>query len=512
MARWVGSATSILGSLRGAGRPPLAGFVAVVLLAVAVALGSVFRADVPGLPGHAVAGAERRLNVMVVLADDLAAGDLRQMPRTRRLFTDRGLSFANATVTYSLCCPSRVTLLTGRYAHNHGIWTNGPYGSLAGRQASRRVETTTLPVWLQQAGYHTAHVGKYPGIHPKLEVPPGWDRFLDRFESRRADGTAVPATMAEDGRLVDHGADTYLDDVIFDHAGRLAVQAPEPWFLHVAPIAPHVGLTSVPNLDAYDDATVPDTPSHDEKDVADKPRWVRDLPRFTPRGRDHMNGVHRYRLATVAALDRQMADLVAVLDRSGRLDRTVVLFTSDNGYHLGQHRLHQGKETPYVEDVRVPLLVLGPGVAAGGVRRQLVSNTDLAPTIADLASVPVPLQVDGQSLVGLFDAEPQRWTRRQLLVERFDMPAGTYAMPDYDALLSGRWSYVEYADGDRELYDLARDPHQLTSLHERRPDLVRRLAADLGALKNCVGVSCRAIEDGTATPQRGAEAGRVSVG
>jgi arylsulfatase A-like enzyme len=463
-----------------------------------VALLAVGSAGAPRTTIEADAGLSRP-NLVVILADDQTAESMRVMTRTRRLLGAEGTTFANAFVAFPLCCPSRATLLTGQHAHNHGVRGNsapaGGYGRLDHRN--------TLPVWLQAAGSSTAHLGKYLngyGIAAPPDVPPGWSRWFGLVDP----GTygMYDYTVNDDGALVRYGdsAADYQTDVLAAEAVELIRRRAgeeDPFFLVVAPLAPHlensdqVGRGQPPrpaprHRGRFAGEPLPAKASIDEADVGDKPRFVRRQRRLGAPQRAAVLARYRGQLASLLALDELVERVVAALDEVGELDRTVILYTSDNGFFHGEHRIADGKFLPYEEAIHVPLLVRGPGFPAGHVAPQPVSNVDLAPTLVALSGAHAGRTMDGRSLLPVA-LDPRAGRGRALLIEGL---VGN--RPSYAALRSERWLWVEYAGGERELYDLAKDPLQLRSLHAakahagRRAELSRRLAA----LRACAGPGC----------------------
>ncbi|MGH2436121.1 MAG: sulfatase/phosphatase domain-containing protein, partial [bacterium] len=215
--------------------------------------------------------------------------------------------------------------------------------------------------------------------------------------------------------------------------------------------------------------------------------------------------LHRKRLQTLLSVDDLIGTLVDALGAAGQLQGTYIFFSSDNGFHLGEHRLPQGKNTAFEEDIRVPLIVFGPGVPAGRTVELLAMNIDLAPTWVAIAGVSPPSFVDGRSLLPVLSAAPPRQDRwRQMVLIEHYTPARAgrttraAAIPEYHALRVKDFSYVEYATGERELYDLRRDPYQLQNIYQSADqNFVSALSARLAALKQCVGATCRAAEDST---------------
>jgi arylsulfatase A-like enzyme len=234
---------------------------------------------------------------------------------------------------------------------------------------------------------------------------------------------------------------------------------------------------------------LPAKASYDEPEVADKPPHIRKLPRLGPAKKDLILRTYRARLESLQAVDELVGRLVDTLEETGQLGHTVVIFTSDNGFFLGEHRIVDGKLLPYEESIRVPLIVRGGGFPAGHTAEQPVANIDLAPTIVELTGAKARRTIDGRSLLPLA-LDPSIGKDRALLIEGLSRNP---AKPSYEAIRTARWLYVEYRTGAKELYDLQTDPLQLTSRHNApalrtvRADLARRLAK----LRTCAGKSCR---------------------
>jgi N-acetylglucosamine-6-sulfatase len=454
-------------------------------------------------PAPAVAAAPAaesgRPNILVILTDDQRLDEMRVLPKTRALLAERGTTFANSFVAYSLCCPSRSTFLTGQYAHNHGVLGNsGPHGGYPHLD-----HTNTLPVWLQADGYYTAHIGKYLNNYgvDSPAPPPGWSRWF---------GLVDPATYKLfDYKVSDEGAEVsyghtpaeYQTDVLAAEAEKLlrarAVED-KPFFLTVAPVVPHlerINGDQVPPRPAPRYATsfvhdaLPARPAYDEADVADKPAHIRKLSRLTGEKATRVLDIYRARLASLLAVDDMVQRLVTALADTGQLDRTMIIFTSDNGFLLGEHRVPDQKYFPYEESIRVPLIIRGGGFPAGGTALQQVSNIDLAPTIVALTGVHPRRVMDGQPLLPLA-LDPQQGRDRTLLVEGYGSGSGK---PPFRAVRDPRYLYTEWNNGEKELYDLQTDPYELQSRHAaaNMKTVRKRLAAKLAKLRICAGASCR---------------------
>ncbi len=457
--------------------------------------------------------------VLLVLDDlDVAMGSLGAMASARRLAAE-GTSFTHYFASTPICCPSRATMLLGQFAHNHGVMTAAPPLGGFPRVFASNLEVDALPVALQEAGYRTALLGKYfigyPGDAGDDYVPPGWDDWLSPLRLF----TYFGYLLNDNGRTVyrGHTPKDYSTDVLAERAlefVRAAERDDRPFFLLLAPLAPHRPTVPAPrHRGTFPNAHLPRVPSFDERDVSDKPAYLRALPRLSRSEIEAYDGIYRGRLQTLPAVDdlvRRLLDTLARLDLAGR---TYVFLTSDNGFHLGHHRLRAGKASPYEEDVRLPLLVTGPGVPRGRRLAHLTLGVDLAPTLAQLAGARLARPADGRSLVPLLGAEappPAAFRRVGLLelpeVEPEAAPA-TAAVADADGtpfkrasgppqgfagLRTHRLKYVEHRSGERELYDLAVDPYELRNLAATAPpETLARLAGVLRALATCRGPGCR---------------------
>ena len=518
-----------------------------VLLALACALVSCL----PEAEGRQQPGGSREPeppNIVVIPTDDLAAWDigaeeLERMPNLREEMIEKGTSFENAFVTNSVCCPSRATTLKGQYAHNHQVLTNAPPLGGADRFRISGGDRSTAATWLQEEGYRTAFFGKYLNAYGGTYIPPGWDEW------HAVSGNFLSSSLNENGFVIDYDPERYhLDDVLSEKASgyvtRTAGADPpffttdRPFFMWLGPKAPHQPASSAPrHEDAFEGVELPKPPSFNEKDVSDKPKWIRNNPPLGPDEIAYMEDLRKKRLRSMLAVDDMIGDLFDSLRETGELESTYVFFTSDNGYHLGQHRLGAGKWTAYEEDIRVPLVVRGPGVPEGERLPHVVLNNDLAPTFADLAGVDAPGFVDGRSLEPLLDGTPapeEDWRQRFLveavaergatprppflnesevtpLVTGDPLPGDWRKTPADRAESSEEWGrpwlkavrtkdhlFVEYKTGEHELYDLQKDPYQLDNIHDGAPEgLLRRLNAHLDALRQCGAEDCREAEGGS---------------
>ena len=440
-------------------------------------------------------------NVLVLLTDDQTLESMRVMAGVRTELGAAGTTFERAFVSNPLCCPSRATLYTGQYTHNHGVIGNRPPEGGYGRLD----KSEWLPVWLQRAGYHTVHIGKFMNRYgqdsPPTEVPPGWNEWYTSVDPSTYSFTEYQ--LNENGVVSwgrKYSTDEYSDRAV-DAVERLAPST-DPFFLSVAYLAPHSGRPADPDdpaglgtpapaprhRDAFAAEPLPASPAFDEADVSDKPSFVRRLPRLSADRQAAITEMYRQELESLLAVDEGIVRVVGALRAAGELENTLIVFTSDNGFFHGEHRVPYGKVMLYEPSIRVPLILRGPGVPAGGRRRQLVTNADLAPTILEATgAVPAGRVPDGRSLFPLLRDRGLAWGR-ELLVEG----APGFQAVAYAALRNDRFVYAEHDNGERELYDLRRDPHQLSNVvgEPRYAAVEGRLAERLAALATCAGRGC----------------------
>jgi N-acetylglucosamine-6-sulfatase len=460
-----------------------------------------------------------RPNVVVILTDDMRWDEMENMPNVSSLLETRGVTFTQAYVPNSLCCPSRATTLTGQFSSRNGVWNNAysqasPYG---GFKAFKPHEGNTLAVWLHNAGYRTGLVGKYlnqytanaaktasdpTGLQPRR----GWD-YWHAFINP-ATGSEPPAyygyTLDEQGVAVSYGSSSgdYSTTVLGDDAVQFVQSTPtgQPFFLYFTPYGPHTPFTPAPgDTSALPNCTVGQSPpgcykrmtvaapggcpvqtglppfcseNIDEQNVSDKPAWVRALPvtGLSP------NTSRKLQEQTLLSVDRAVGDLVDAVTARGELSTTMFVFTSDNSLSDVSHRWTE-KETAWEEAIHVPMVVRYDPLTAGLSNRvestHMVLNSDLAPTVLDLTGVTAPpgYPSDGRSWLPLV-ASPNAsvaW-RTAFPLEHLQKNATTNP-PSYCGVrtkghgtLTGQWKYIRYVNGETELYNLNADPFELRSL------------------------------------------------
>ncbi len=478
---------------------------------------------------------DQRPNIILILVDDLDAklGTIDYMPHLKELMIERGLVFSDFFISDATCCPSRTTILRGQYTHNHQIYTSS---AVNGFQEFYRLDhdSSTIATWLQAAGYETIYLGKYLNGYPiRLDreyVPQGWDEWFS--PARGKPYTGFDYTLNINGTLIPFGSqpEDYLMDVLSQQAGDFLQESAmdqKPFFMFMAPYQPHEPAQPATRHEGlFSDLQAPRTASFNEADVLDKPDSIKYDPPLNVEQIEELDFLHRRRLQSMQSVDEMIAHLFDTLDSTGQLDDTYIIFTSDNGYHLGQHRLTAGKSTAYEEDINVPFVIFGPTIPSNTVvDGYLVGNVDLAPTIAELAGV-IPDQVmDGRSLVPLLSEAPPSpaeldW-RNAYLIEYYvgneeetaaSEPPGSEdgsgvlepadldqaligPEPSYRGLRTQDYLYVEYASGFVELYDMKQDPFQMENIAaQASPDLLAELSDWLKQMSGCRGETCLDIE------------------
>jgi N-acetylglucosamine-6-sulfatase len=465
---------------------------------------------------------QQKPNILFILTDDQALSTIQKMPTVQAELASKGLSFENAFVTTPECCPSRATILTGRYAHNHGIFSSSESKG-GGEQAFTEagLDQDTIATRLRSAGYTTGLFGKYMNDYTERYVPPGWDRW---FAYTLYGGPGSTFEVNSDGKLQTFKEDEVNQtDLVRERAKQfVTAHVDQPWIAYVAPKEPHAPHDPPPrHTHDYDRVALPEPPSFDTVDPS-QPGSVRDMPSLsddvqswlkevqpkhyeqelqqyerklrregenssspTNDARSYLRTEYEGQLEDLQTVDDLVGELVAALEETGQLKRTYIFYMTDNGYLLGEHRL-VAKGSPYEESIGTPLLVRGPGVPAEQSRGQLVANLDIAQTFADLAGASSPTNTDGRSLAPLLTENPPQEWRNALLLEE----------SSWSGVRTERYAYYEYETGARELYDLQEDPYQLKSIHQSAdPALLSDLRARLEDLEDCTGKRCRTAED-----------------
>ena len=450
-------------------------------------------------------------NFVVLLLDDARVDDFEPayMPATNSLVGDQGARFDRFYSPFPLCCPARATLLTGQYAHNHGVIDNlAPYGVYAFD------DSHTLGTWLD-ATYQTGFIGKYLNGYgdsgtDTSYIPPGWDEWDVPLEPALYDYMSFDVNHDGAVSRVDQYATAWSGDQAVKFIGDAALSA-EPFFLYTAFIAPHNGpphtdsLVDIPSpfvepkyQDTYSGPARPADPSFNEADVSDKNPRVAMRPRLTSQQIAQIADLMAQRREALASVDDQIARIMEVLSATGQLDNTYVFVTSDNGFMLGEHRFQGGKKMLYEPSSRIPLQIRGPAVPTDVRIDKMSGLMDFAPTILDLADIPVTstnlgLAMDGRSLVGAFDnvASPHPVVLEDHSDTTPTDPGGWLQR----GLATDRWVYIRFPaqNNFEELYDMSVDPFQRENLAGKRAyvDQLRRLREQWSSRYSCSGSACR---------------------
>ena len=456
------------------------------------------------------ADASAKPNIVLVLADDFSMnlmprnrGNLStSMPNLAEMMRD-GMVFNNYFVSSSICCPSRASLFTGMMPHNSGVLTNKePDGGIFSYMRNHN-DTKSFAPALQAAGYKTAFMGKYlNGYRAKRSpTPMGWDEWASTDNGYIGFGFT----------LNHNGAFSTPPDHFTDTISQLGLDwinaTPGPFFLELSTFSPHGPFTPPTRYNgAFLDVVMPKTLAYGARPDAAAPEWLQVIPPLRRFAKTNFESGFIRRVQSSNGVDEMIGNLRLKLENLGIADNTYVIFTSDNGYHMGEYSLRAGKETPFDVDINVPFVVVGPGIAPGSRSHALVMNIDLAATFADLAGAVVPATSDGRSMVPLFTGGNGK--RTMAVVEHLRVPpdpndpdatgAATGDPPTYIALRMKGAMYVEYLDGSGVVgyYDLIADPFQL---HNIAPTLTAARLAELHAAASanaqCVAAQCRAAQN-----------------
>jgi arylsulfatase A-like enzyme len=489
-----------------------------------------------------LAAADARPNIVMVMADDMRVDDLTFAPNVRRLIGGDGLTFENSFSPYPLCCPARASFLTGMYAHNHHVYYHlRPYGYRSFD------DSRTLATALSAVGYRTGFVGKYlngygrdrslvSGQPSWKYVPNGWTDWIGAFKNSRLRGVHggtynyFDTPYNVNGHVDNRYRGKYQTNVQGAFARRLVTKyhgSSAPFFLYLSFVAPHHGSPHekddpgrirrrdgrLEHLDTparptwvkgrFDriirrPAGLPRNGGPAEADVSDKPSFFRNQPELNRAERRGLTNVTRQRAEAVYVLDRQVGRLVATLKKTGEWNNTVLMFTSDNGYFLGEHRKRQGKVKAHEPSLRVPFLVTGPGMRVAQKRYDPISTVDISATIVDLAGARPPRTADGMTRVPTMLHGDQGWTVPVVTEAYRSTPAERTAAGFDDprssiGLRTPRYSFSLYQNGEGELYDLLRDPAEMQNRYSDPAylDVRSELTEQWWRFKDCVGDACR---------------------
>jgi arylsulfatase A-like enzyme len=448
-------------------------------------------------------GTAQRPNIVLITTDDQATTDLQHMPLTRKLLVEEGVSLQGIS-PHPLCCPARAEILTGQYAQNNRVRSNK--GSLGGYKRLRTDQT--LATYLHAEGYQTIFTGKFLNGYTRADQAaqmPGWTSWNPTLQNVYQYNNF---TVANDGVAVRHH-NTYQTDYFTKLAEdriATAVRSDRPFFLWQSYVAPHTASVDEEETNRWSPpppaerhkenpytglpAAMQD-PSYAEADVSDKPTYIQNME-WTVEDAQTVTELNRARIGALQAVDEGVRDMMSALRHSGELDETLVIFTSDNGYQMGEHR-YQGKTLPYEPSLSVPFLIRGPGIPAGVTKTQIGATIDIAPTIIAAAGATAVRRVDGRNLLPVVRNDRTSWTT--LLIQagprgRIDAPFGWF----YRGVRDERWTYVFYpTSGEEELYDRWLDPAQLDSVAQSpaHAPVIEELRRRLELLESCAGAACR---------------------
>lgn len=469
-------------------------------------------------------------NIIEIITDDLDKKPMRYMTKINSLLRDQGVTLTNFQVEQSLCCPSRAVSLTGKYAHNNGVIGNDyPGGGYVAFH--RKDENKALPIWLQKDGYVTSFMGKYFNGYPRPDnapsagvsdkfVPPGWNKWMSPVEGDPYRGFNYKLNI--NGKVDATYRHRFFGDTLSDMAVSTLKTMPtnKPYFMTIRPFTPHHPYTFPKRMaNKYTGIKYPHSPNFNERNVSDK---TGHYPLFGPQKIAEFNHIYRNRVRGMKVVDNMVGRIVNTLQERGDLASTYIIFTSDNGYQLGEHR-REFKYMQYRESLEVPFIIRGPGIPKGVSMNALTGNIDLAPTYIDMANGDKRSDIDGLSMLPLLTGAIKNWPRHYMLFGRGRVPVGvsgsrTGMSEPQEMTITARdawnnnfvgvisadgYKYLKYRFGNRyELYDLNKDPYELRNLFGRRGDEelqtmpselrreVRGMRMALALLRACAGENC----------------------
>lgn len=459
-----------------------------------------------------ISGMSAAPNIIVIMTDDQRDADpLERMPNTQALMVQAGLRFTNSVAVNPVCCASRASFISGQYSHNNGVWDNKP-GERPGGFKAFHGDDNTIACWTQAAGYRTGLIGKflngYGKAASKTYIPPCWSYWWALTTPFRY----YDYEVNDNGTIKTYGDadEDYQEDVVSALAQQFIANSTQPFFLWVTGIAPHSGYpgVNVPEPPRrykgyYKNLQLPRPPNFNEADISDKPRFMRKhLPLMDRAGIKLATQSYRRRAETLLAADDMVGAIIGELQSMGLLENTYIIFTSDNGFFNGEHRMPVAKHLLYEEALRVPLVIRGPSVPAGEIRTQMVNNLDVTATVVGLAGATPGRAPDGRSLVPLFTSADPPWRTAMLLEGDDVLPEGKDIVYGYySAVRTADYNYAEHVNDKEvytgnEFYDLVADPYEVDS----RPDdpnyqqVIDQLKPLLANLRGCQGDTCWVAE------------------
>lgn len=458
---------------------------------------TIFDIDIPS-PASPERFNDPRPNIILIVTDDQPYHTVDYMPFVKTELMENGVVFENGFATTPLCCPSRASILSGQYAHNHQVLTNNlPMGG-----APKFDAETSFSIQLKECGYQTAYLGKYMNGYDDLAplgvVQPGWDVwnvFLGRNIVEREEAGNLQYyynfSLSQNGEIVEYKRNdfNFSADVITNLALAFIRDSKDtPFFMTVNYYNPHSPYIRAPrHKDSFRASTGWDwvqyrPPSFNEENIRDKPDYIGDL---SPLSESELDTIHLQILRSLLSVDDGVASIAAAMKKAGLDENTIIIFTSDNGLTIGDHRFGATKNCPYEACVKVPFIVYGPGYFEPRIDPSLVANIDLYATIAEWAGFHVPATVDGLSMSPLLEDPNAPW-RDALLLEHWPTEEGVGSMiPEFHSIRTREWKYTEYSTGETELYDLVNDPHEMLNVAGKSAyrEIQTELAERLQSLK-----------------------------
>ena len=493
---------------RTSGNRTVGRFLAFAVVAISCA-GLVGACTSSSTPPHPPQPPSTKPNIVFVLTDDLSVNLVPYMPHVLQMEKD-GTSFSNYTVTDSLCCPSRASIFSGNFPHDTHVFDNtaadGGFQTFNGRGE----EDQTFATALQSAGYLTAMMGKYlNGYNPNQKlgtgspyVPPGWSEW-------DVAGNGYPEfnyNLNQDHKIHKYGSDPsdYLTDVISQKGQDFitsAAAAKKPFMLELATFSPHLPYVPAPeDANKFPGLQAPRVENFNRKPL-NAPSWFDQTHKtLTAADQAIIDKQFRLRVQDVQSVDRMIANLQTTLQKAGVAGNTVLVFSSDNGFHLGEYGLLSGKKTAFETDVRVPLVATGPGIPAGKVVAEPVENIDLAPTFETMGGARASSTIDGHDFSALLYGHNVSDWRTAALIEHHGgaedpndpdaSPPASGDPPTYNAIRTVDFTYVEYIDGEKEYYDRVHDPYELDNIAgQLSASKLAALHSAVEKLVNCHGTA-----------------------
>ena len=475
-------------------------------------------------------------NIIFLLTDDqdVTANSLDYMPKLNTILREGGMEFLNYFVSTALCCPSRTTIIKGQYCHNHGIWDNGDLNNktfFSGgmkKAIETNLEKESIATLMKKAGYKTFLIGKYLNGYSDQyadHVPPGWDHWHGMTST-----AYYGPHFSIDGKLFKADKDVYQTDYISTHARNMieSRDKSKPFFIYISPFAPHAPSTPAKrHANLFNNISAPryDSFNPDDNLQKQKPSWLKTIPKLTDDQIASIDEFYRNRLRALQAVDEMLENITLLLEKEGIDKNTYLFYMGDNGQHLGDYRLPGGKRQAYDTDIRVPFLVMGPGITGGTKVTEVVMSIDLMPTWLELGQgeMPTSYEPDGKSIVSLLSgqspAQPAENTfRAAALAEMYggssNMGSKYKGMPAFESnrfwnntyqairVINGTdwaegadWLYAEWCTGESEFYNVTEDKRQVKNVVDSvDKDLLQKLSTLTESLGNCAGKSCNNVD------------------